>query len=66
MLHSERFLLALKEHNYLNWAREIDEIVNLKLKSSSNGNQLKWDQALKRLPPISKQYPKLDTAIISI
>lgn len=66
MLHLERFLLALKEHNYLNWAREIDEIVNLKLKSSSNGNQLKWDQALKRLPPISKQYPKLDTAIISI
>ena len=65
MLNSQRFLQALKQYHYLAWAIEIEEIVNLKLKSSPNGNQSKWDQALNQLPNISKKPPNLDTAIIS-
>ncbi|MFQ3334568.1 MAG: tRNA (mo5U34)-methyltransferase [Woeseiaceae bacterium] len=65
MPNLEKFFLSQEKHNNLMWAREIDEIVNLKIKTTSNGNQTRWSHSLKQLPNIKKQLFNLDTAVIS-
>ena len=65
MSHLEKLFLPLDEHTNLRWAKELNDIVNLKIKTTSNGNQTKWNNSLKQLPVVPKQSFNLGTAVIS-